>query len=393
MKPMRKVTLIVFLLLSTLSAAATAALPIIPAPPQIAGKAWILVDADTGKIIVEHNADQRLPPASLTKMMTAYVTATELKRGTVKMSDMVRVTVKAWKTHGSRMFIREGTRVSLEDLLRGMIVDSGNDASVAISQHVAGSEDAFVDMMNQQAARLGMTNTHYMNATGLPNENHYSTAHDLAKLAVALIEHYPKFYKIFSEKYFTYNNIRQPNRNELLWRDPSVDGVKTGHTEEAGYCLVASAVRHGMRLVSVVMGTHSENARATESQKLLTYGFRYYNTVHLYKAGNPLKTVRVWEGDQSGVGVGLDKDAVVTVPRGSRKELKAAMHVNEIVKAPVKQGEKLGELTVTMAGKQVFQGGLHAVSSVDEAGFFKRMWDSIELFFIQLFGGDTSSPG
>lgn len=389
---MRKATLFTSLFLSLLSCAALAAPPpIIPAPPELAAKSWILMDADTHKVLVEHNADQRLPPASLTKIMTAYITATELKSGTVKMDDKVRVSVKAWKTGGSRMFIREGTYISLAELLRGMIVDSGNDATVAISQHVAGSEDAFVDMMNQQAARLGMTNTHYMNATGLPNENHYSTAHDLAKLTIALINNYPKFYKIFSEKYFTYNNIKQANRNELLWRDSYIDGVKTGHTEAAGYCLIASGVQHNMRLVSVVMGTDSENARSSESQKLLTYGFRYYNTVHLYAAGDPLKKVRVWEGEQSAVSLGLAQNAVVTIPRGARSSLKATMHIDNVVKAPVKQGEKLGQLTVTMGGKNIYQSSLLAVTSVNEAGFMKRTWDAIELFFVQMFGGNAMS--
>lgn len=389
---MRKATLLICLLLSTLSCAALAAPPIIPAPPELAAKSWILMDVNTGKIIVQHNADQRLPPASLTKIMTAYITATELKAGMVHLTDRVRVSVKAWRTGGSRMFIREGTYVSLKKLLEGMIVDSGNDATVAISQHVAGSEDAFVNMMNQEAARLGMKNTHYMNATGLPHENHYSTAHDLAKLTIALITRYPKFYKdFFSQKYLTYDHIKQANRNELLWRDPHVDGVKTGHTEEAGYCLIASAVEHGMRLVSVVMGTQTENARSAESQKLLTYGFRYYNTVHLYQAGDVLKKVRVWEGDQSEVGLGLARSAMLTLPRGGRQELKATMHVNGIVKAPVKQGQKLGELTVKMGGKDVFQGSLLAMNDVDEAGFFERAWDEIVLFFTQLFGGNMMS--
>lgn len=351
------------------------------------------MDANSDKVIVEHNADVRRQPASLTKMMTAYVAGTELKRGTVKMSDMVNISIKAWKTQGSRMFIREGTKVSFEDLLRGMIVDSGNDASVAISEHVAGGEDTFVDMMNQQAQRLGMTNTHFMNATGLPHKDHYSTARDLAILAIALIKDHPVFYKIFDEKYFTYNNIKQPNRNELLWRDPSVDGLKTGHTKEAGYCLVASAKRDGMRLVSVVLGTDSEDARATESQKLLTYGFRYYNTVQLYTAGSTLKKVRVWEGAPEGVDLGLAKDAIVTIPRGTRKVLKASMDVNGVVKAPIKQGEALGQLTVSMGGKTLYQTPLVALAAVDQAGFVSRIWDSIALFVVQLVGGNTTSPG
>ena len=393
MKVFNKSTLPILVLFTLLSSAAMAAMPIIPMPPALAAKAWILMDANTNHIIVEHEADKRLPPASLTKIMTAYVAADALKRGTVNMSDKVRISVKAWKTGGSRMFIREGTYVSFEDLLRGMIVDSGNDASVAIAQHVAGSTDAFVDLMNQHALRLGMMDTHYMNVDGLPHKDHYATPHDLAKLTIALINNFPDFYKIFSEKYFTYNDIRQANRNELLWRDPSVDGVKTGHTESAGYCLVASAKRHDMRLVSVVMGTKSEDARATESQKLLTYGFRYYTTVHLYTAGDSLKKVRVWKGQQEAVGVGLPEDAVLTIPRGARKELKGSMQLDDVVEAPVKVGEKLGQLTITMDGKQVYQSPLLAIAPVPRGGLMSRMWDAIDLFFVQLFGGDTSSPG
>ena len=391
MKPIFVTALSCFLFLAAYCNAALAEQPIIPAPPELRAKAYVLVDADTGKVLVQYNADERLAPASLTKMMTGYVAATELQHGTVKLTDMVDVSVKAWKMEGSRMFIREGTKVRLDDLLRGMIVDSGNDASVALAQHIAGTEDAFVDLMNQHAARLGMANSHFMNATGLPVKDHYTTADDLAKLAVALIKDFPDHYELYSEKYFTYNNIRQPNRNALLWRDPSVDGVKTGHTDAAGFCLVASALRHGMRLVSVVMGTDSEEARATESQKLLTYGFRYYDTVHLYAAGKALKDVRVWEGEQDAIGVGLAKDAVVTIPRGSKKDLKASMDFGRVVKAPVKQGDQIGKLVVAMNGKDIYQSALLAVSAVDEAGFVKRLWDAIVLFFVQLFGGDAVS--
>ena len=393
MRLSKKITLPIVLLFALLSSAAMANMPIIPTSPELAAKAWILMDANTGQILVEHEADKRLPPASLTKIMTAYVAADALKRGTVNMSDKVRISIKAWKTGGSRMFVREGTYVSLEDLLRGMIVDSGNDASVAIAQHVAGSTDAFVDLMNQHALRLQMMDTHYMNVDGLPHKDHYATPHDLAKLTIALINQFPDFYKIFSEKYFTYNNIRQANRNELLWRDPSVDGVKTGHTESAGYCLVASAKRRGMRLVSVVMGTSSEDARATESQKLLTYGFRYFSTVHLYAAGDSLKKVRVWKGQQNAVGIGLPEDAVLTIPRGARKELKATMQIDDVVEAPVKVGDQLGQLVISMDGKQVYESPLLAITPVPRAGFISRMWDAIDLFFVQLFGGDTSSPG
>ena len=270
------------------------AAPIIPSPPQLAAAGYLLVDADTGHVIVEHNSKQRLPPASLTKIMTSYIASSVIKLGTLRLEEEVNISEKAWRMEGSRMFIQEGTQVTVGDLLKGIIIQSGNDASVALAEHIAGAEDAFADVMNQQAQVLGMSDSHFMNATGLPDENHYTTASDLAKLTKALIVDYPEHYKLYSEKYFTFNDIRQPNRNQLLWRDKSVDGVKTGHTDAAGYCLVASAERDGMRLISVVMGTESEQARATESQKLLTYGFRYYETIRLYEASTSLKTVKVW---------------------------------------------------------------------------------------------------
>ena len=269
---------------------------IIPAPPEVAASSYILIDAESGRVIMEKNADQPLPPASLTKMMTSYVVEYEAERGKIKYTDPVLISVNAWRTGGSKMFVREGTTVSVEDLLKGIIIQSGNDASVAIAEHIAGSESAFADIMNQDAKVLGMNNTHFVNATGLPAQNHYSSARDLAILAKALITHFPEQYKIYAEKYFTWNDIRQPNRNLLLWRDNTVDGLKTGHTDEAGYCLVASAVRDGMRMISVVLGTTSEEARARETQKLLSYGFRYFETHHLYSPGVTLQDAQVWKG-------------------------------------------------------------------------------------------------
>jgi len=365
--------------------------PIIPSPPKIAAESYILEDADTHKVIVEKNSHLRLPPASLTKIMTSYIAASELERGVISLDDSVDISVKAWKMDGSRMFVREGTKVKLSDLLQGIIVQSGNDASIAVAEHIAGSEDAFVDMMNQQAERLGMKDTHYMNATGLPHENHYSSAADLAKLTVALIKNFPEHYKLYSERYFTFNNIRQPNRNALLWRDSTVDGVKTGHTENAGYCLVSSAKRDGMRLVAVVMNTDSEEARARESQKLLTYGFRYYETVHLYDAGESVNTVRVWGGQQDSLGVGVAKNVVVTLPTGARDDLAASMDIDQVIRAPVKKGDEVGRLTVSLEDDVVFDGPLVATHDVEEAGFFSRIWDTIYLFFLQLLGGNPLS--
>ncbi|MEO2173904.1 MAG: D-alanyl-D-alanine carboxypeptidase family protein [bacterium] len=366
---------------------------IIPASPQLAAEGYLLVDADSGQVMVEHNSQQRLPPASLTKMMTSYVVSSVLNNGTLKLDEEVEVSIKAWRTKGSSMFIREGTKVKVDDLLRGVIIQSGNDASIALAEHIAGSEEAFVDVMNQQAQILGMNDTQFMNATGLPDEDHYTTSSDLAKLTVALIYDYPEHYKLYGEKYFTYGAPgeepkRQPNRNLLLWRDKSVDGVKTGHTEAAGYCLVSSAERNGMRLVAVVMGARSEEARATESLKLLTYGFRYYETLNLYDARETLKTVRVWGGTSARLNLGLDDAVVITVARGSKKNLEASMDIQEVIQGPVTRGQKLGQLLVTNGDTVVAEVPLVALRSIEEAGFFKGLWDAIMLFFTQVFSGD-----
>ncbi len=358
---------------------------IIPAPPEIAASSYILIDADSGRVIMEKNADQPLPPASLTKMMTSYVVEYEAGRGKIKYSDPVRISVNAWRTGGSKMFVREGTMVSVENLLKGIIIQSGNDASVAIAEHIAGSESAFADIMNQHAKLLGMTNTHFVNATGLPAENHYTSARDLAILAKALIQHFPEQYKLYSEKYFTWNDIRQPNRNLLLWRDSTVDGLKTGHTDEAGYCLVASALRDGMRLISVVLGTSSEEARARETQKLLSYGFRYFETHPLYTAGTSLQDARVWKGTVDTVALGLAEPVAVTIPRGQKDKLQATLEIDSLLQAPLTQGQVLGQLKVTLDDEVVAERPLIALQSVEEGGFFKRLWDSIILFFKGLF--------
>ncbi len=258
---------------------------IVPSAPQLAAKSYMLMDAASGEVLVEHNGDERLPPASLTKLMTAYIATLEIQKGQISDNDMVTVSEKAWRTGGSRMFIQVNTQVSVDDLLHGIIIQSGNDASVAMAEHIAGSEEAFADLMNSTAQRLGMTNSHFVNATGLPDPDHYSSANDMAKLARAIIYEDPAHYAIYAQKEFFWNNIKQPNRNLLLWRDKTVDGLKTGHTEEAGFCLVASAVRDNMRLISAVFGTDSEQARAAETQKLLTYGFRFFETRTFYQKG------------------------------------------------------------------------------------------------------------
>jgi len=359
---------------------------LIPAPPQLAASAWILLDANTGKVLVEHNADEQLPPASLTKMMTSYIVASEIHSNKVAEQDQVPISVAAWKMGGSKMFVREGTSVPLIDLLRGVIIQSGNDASVALAEYLAGSEGAFADVMNQQATLLGMTNTTYHNATGWPAEGHLTTARDLSLLARALIQDYPSHYGIYSEKYFEYNGINQPNRNRLLWRDSSVDGLKTGHTEEAGYCLVVSAVRKGMRLVSVVMGTRSESARAQESQKLLAYGFRYYETGKVYSAGDVIQeNTPVWYGKENKVNLIVPEDVYVTIPRGAKEDLDAKILVDDIIKAPLLDKQELGRLSVSYEGKSVLDLPLVADHAVEEAGLFSRLWDFISLFFKGLF--------
>jgi len=358
---------------------------LVPAPPQLAATAYVAMDASTGDILVESGADGRFAPASLTKMMTSYIVEHEIAQGNVAETDLVPISVKAWKTPGSRMFVREGTQVLLGDLLRGVIIQSGNDASVALAEYIAGSEDAFADLMNQHAVRLGLKNTHFENATGLPADNHYSSPRDLALIARALIQDFPEQYSIYAEKYFTYNDIKQPNRNRLLWRDSTVDGVKTGHTEEAGYCLVASALRDDMRVISVVLGTTSDEARAAESQKLLSYAFRFFRTFPLYNAGATLNTPEIWKGSVDTVGLGLTEDLAVTIPRGKEDQLAAVLDLPTIIEAPLEQGQQVGSLKVSLAGELLREVPLVALQPVAEADFIKKIWHSIVLFFKGLF--------
>ncbi|AOY88713.1 serine-type D-Ala-D-Ala carboxypeptidase [Marinobacter salinus] len=376
---------VILILASMLAGKAMAQSVLIPSPPQIAGSSYVLMDPKSGRIIMEENSHERLPPASLTKMMTAYIVERELDEGRISMSDMVPISVRAWKTEGSRTFVREGTSVPVETLLKGVIIQSGNDASVALAEFVAGSEGAFVDIMNQQAQLLGMKDTNFENATGLPSNEHFSTAYDLAKLARAIINDYPENYPIYAEKHFTYNNIRQPNRNSLLWRDDSVDGLKTGHTEEAGYCLVASAKRNDTRLIAVVMGTSSSESRSQEIQKMLNYGFRYYESERLFSAGQELIQARVWSGQSDQLSVGLAEDVYVTIPRGSRDDLESSVDLDSVIKAPINVGDELGRVKVSLNGEVLVDQPVLALHEVPEGGFFKRIWDAIKLFFIQLF--------
>lgn len=366
---------------STVSAAPT----VIPAMPELAAKSYVLMDAISGKVLVENNGDERLPPASLTKLMTAYIATKEIQNGQIAEQDMVTISENAWRTGGSRMFIDVGKQVSVDDLLHGIIIQSGNDASVALAEHIAGSEEAFSSMMNTAATRLQLDNTHFLNATGWPAEGHYSSAHDMAKLARAIIYEDPEHYAIYAQKEFLWNGIKQPNRNLLLWRDKTVDGLKTGHTDEAGYCLVASAVRDDMRLISVVFGASSEASRAAETQKLLTYGFRFFETKTFYNKGIELAESKVWKGEDSQVKVGLADDLTLTLPRGQVSKMAATMVLNESIVAPVKKGDRLGVVEVRLGDEVLHTADLVALQDVEQGGFFSRMIDAIRMFFYSLF--------
>ncbi len=373
------------LVLLAAAPAAWAAEQVVPAAPQLAAKAYVLMDADSGRVLVEQAGDERLPPASLTKLMTAYIATLEIRKGQIHEKDMVNISEHAWRTGGSRMFVQVGSQVALGDLLHGIIIQSGNDASVAVAEHIAGSEDAFADLMNTTAQRLGMSNSHFMNATGLPHPEHYSSPHDMARLARAIIYEDPAHYAIYSQKEFFWNNIKQPNRNLLLWRDKTVDGLKTGHTDEAGYCLVASAVRDGMRLIAAVFGTSSEQARAAETQKLLTYGFRFFETRKFYQKGAELAQAPVWKGAERQVKAGLAEDLSMTLPRGQLDKLQASMTLQPMLVAPIAAGQEIGKVEVRLGDQVVHSAPLVALQAVEQGGLFRRMWDSIRLFFYGLF--------
>jgi serine-type D-Ala-D-Ala carboxypeptidase (penicillin-binding protein 5/6) len=348
---------------------------VIPAAPRIGATSFILQDFHSGRILAEKDADKKLPPASLTKIMTVYVVFRELANGHLSLDEKVTVSKKAWQTPGSRMFIEVNKQVSIENLLHGVIIQSGNDASVALAEHVAGDEATFAELMNQHANRLGMTNTHFTNSMGLPSKDHYSTARDLAILTHALIQEFPEYYKWNAIREFTYNNITQHNRNKLLWRDESVDGVKTGYTEAAGYCLVASAVRNDMRLISVVLGSSSANARANENQSLLNYGFRFFETHRLYEGNKVLSEAKVWKGASNKVNLGLLENLYVTIPRKHYDELEAVISVENKIIAPISQGEPFGTVQVTFDGEAIANKNLVALNSVDKGSFFQRLYD------------------
>ncbi|MES9936240.1 MAG: D-alanyl-D-alanine carboxypeptidase family protein [Sedimenticola sp.] len=373
-------TALISLLLGLFCTSTLAAAPV-PAPPKIAASGHLLLDFDSGAVLAENNANEQLEPASLTKIMTAYVVLRELTEGNIKLDEMVRVSKKAWRAPGSRMFIEVGKQISVEQLLKGMIIQSGNDSSIALAEHVAGSEETFAALMNEHAQRLGMLNTNFVNSTGLPDKNHYTTANDIAKVAAATIREFPDYYGWYAVREFTFNDIKQHNRNKLLWRDDSVDGIKTGHTEAAGYCLVASAKRNGMRLISVVMGTKSENARAKESQALLNYGFRFYETHRLYGAGEALTQVRVWKGASEQLRLGLKEDLVVTIPRRQYKNLKPGMTIPPKIMAPMRKGQEVGKVKVMLGDRVVAESPLVALEGVEEGGIWQTVKDSALLMF------------
>jgi D-alanyl-D-alanine carboxypeptidase (penicillin-binding protein 5/6) len=365
---------------------------IVPSPPQVAAKAYILIDAGSGDVLVEHNADMPLPPASLTKMMTSYVLAVEMTAGRVGKDDVVAVSENAWSQNpvfagSSLMWIEPGKRVTVEELERGIVISSGNDATVAIAEHLAGSESGFADMMNGHAEALGMVDSYFVNSHGLPHPDHLTTARDLATLARAVIANYPDHYAIYKQREYTYNDIRQYNRNTLLAEDSSVDGLKTGFTEEAGYGLVASAERRGMRLISVVLGTRSTNARKNETRSLLNYGFRFFETVEQFGPRHELEQARVWKGDRDYVPAGLLEETILTLPRGKKKVLATEVVLDDEIVAPLAVGDRVGLVKLIVEGESVFEAPLVALEAVEEGGFFSRLWDLLLMWIAGLFRG------
>lgn len=371
-----RLSLLTFLLCS--SWLAQAAL-LLPSPPSLGANSYILMDYKTSRILAEEKPDTQVEPASITKIMTAYVLFHELKSGRVKLDDPVTISKKAWQTPGSRSFVEVGKQVPLETLLKGMIIQSGNDASVALAEYTAGSEEAFASLMNQYADVLGMKNSHFVNATGLPAEGHLTTARDVALLSQALISEFPEYYAWFKQKEMTYNNIRQQNRNILLWRDPAVDGIKTGHTESAGYCLAATGLRNGMRLISVVMGSRTEKGRADDSQSLLGYGFRFFETRELYQPGQAITESTIWKSPEGELQLGLAETLEVTIPRGSYEALDAKIEIPETLVAPVEKGEKVGVLKVMLKDSLIAERDLIALEPAPLAGFWKRTIDGLKL--------------
>jgi len=381
--PRRAFLAALILLFGVLGSAGSFALtfPGIPAPPKLNVGSYALVDFATGETIAEFNADERAEPASITKIMTAYVAAEALASGAIALDDVTTVSEKAWRTEGSRMFIEVNKQITVDELLHGIVVQSGNDASVALAEHISGSEGVFASVMNQHAERLGMTNTSFANSTGLPDPGTYSTARDLSKLAAAFIHDYPEEYKRFAEKEFTYAGIRQHNRNRLLARDPSVDGFKTGHTEAAGYCLVSSALRGDMRLVAVVMGAESDNARTEASQALLNYGFRFFESRKIYAPGDTVATRKLWKGAQDSIDLTVAEPLFVTIPRGKYDAVVASAEIAETLQAPLEKHEAVGQLVLTLDDTVIANAPLVAANAVAAGSIFSRAIDEVMMMF------------
>lgn len=374
----------------TMTPSLTPMQPIIPAPPVIGAKAYFLIDYNSNSELAAHAVDERLEPASLTKMMTVYVVDQALKSGKLKLTDRVPISVKAWRTGGSRTFLETGSDASVEELLKGIIIQSGNDASVAISEYVGGSEDAFAELMNFYAKQLGMNNSHFVNATGLPAANHYSSARDMAILGQALVRDFPESYALYSQKWYSHLGIKQMNRNRLLWRNEHVDGIKTGHHDAAGFCLVASGQKDNMRLIAVVLGANSDDERTEQANKLLTYGFRFYETRKLYSSKEPLQTARIWMGAHKEIKLGLKDDLYVTIGQGQDNKLKLSLNIQPALKAPAKKGDILGKVSVKIDDKLIAEQPVIALESIEEAGILSRCYDYLALHFSSLWTGDQA---
>jgi len=372
---------ILFIFLSAYLTSVTAAPSLIPAPPRVNAKAYLLIDHNSGHILAEHNADKKIEPASLTKLMTAYVALFEIERGGISLEDEVKISEKAWRMRGSRMFLKVNSHVLVKELLKGLIVQSGNDASIALAEHIASNESAFVELMNQHAERLNMNSTHFNNSTGWPDSNHFTTARDLAKLSRAIISDFPEHYSWYKIKQYTHNNITQPNRNRLLWLDNRVDGLKTGHTEAAGYCLISSAKQNNTRLLSIVTGTNKDETRIAASRKLLNYGFRFFETNLIHKANTEITNMRIWKGEEQNLSLGISKDLYITTPKGLRKKIKNNVKVEAMIEAPVKQGQAYGQLNIMLGEKQLAAQELIALSTIKEGGIWRKLSDNIQLMF------------
>ncbi len=378
---MKIVSLFLGILAVVFSGSGWAAAKPIPDPPALNATSYFLVDFDSGRVLAEKDPDKHVEPASITKLMTAYLVDKAIADGDITLDEMVTISEKAWRMKGSKMFVEVGKQVAVEELLKGLIIQSGNDASVALAEHIAGSESAFAGYMNHQAQLLGMDNTNFVNATGWPHENHYSSARDIATLTQAAIREFPESYRYYKEREYTFNKIRQFNRNRLLWRDETVDGVKTGHTESAGFCLVASAERDDMRLISVVLGADSDKARTQSSQSLLNYGFRFYETHKLYRADEALKTARIWYGEQEQVSLGVGKDIYITIPRGRYRDLDASMEIDQEISAPIARGQQLGQVNIKLDDELMLSEDIVAMQDVAEGSLFVRAMDSVKLMF------------